>query len=577
MNVARITPLSLPVDQTVEIPGSKSYSLRALFIAFLCENDIKLSNLLKSDDVAAMQNCLDTIKSKRLDLNAKESGLTARFITALACITPGTQTISGKSSLQKRPIRDLVDALRSLGAEIDYMDKDGFLPLTVRSFDLPNDQVKIPGNVSSQYLSSLLMIAPILKNGLTIEVIGDQISKPYIGMTIGIMNDFGVKVENRNYKKYIIKPQKYIAREYFVESDYSSAGYFFAVAALANSRITVSNLNPESKQADINLLPILEDMGADVQKNKNSVTVIGRGLKPTLVNMENCPDQAMTIAVLAAFAKGKSHISGIGSLRIKETERIKALENELAKMGIKTESTEDSLTIYGGEPKPANIDTYGDHRIAMSFAVAATKLNNLGIFNPESVNKTYPGFWEELRKITPDDIAKQSYKNIVLIGMRGTGKSSVGRMLAKKLGMRFVDVDQFIESENAVNIKQAVKKKGWEYFRGLENQAIKMLTKRSNTVISTGAGAILSESNVRLLRSNNLVFMLKAEPKILSKRITKYDKLPALTKHKSVHDELDEVWQERKNKYYSSCDFIIETENLSLESVVSEIIDKIDK
>lgn len=576
MQIAKIGKINKPLKALVDVPGSKSYSLRALLISYMAESDFEINGLLASEDVSAMKQCIKGLKNKNVSLNAKDSGLTARFIIALSCITSGTQVISGSKGLSKRPVKDLVSALTSLGAEIKYLQKEGHLPVRISSSNFSSDTVNLSGEISSQYLSALLLVAPCLNNGLTINIVDDLISKPYVDMTIDIMQHFGVSVKNYKYKKFEISPQKYQAKNYTVEGDYSSAGYFFALAALNKSEITVKNLNVKSKQADYNLLNILEKMGAKVIKNDNSITVTGKELKPVNINMENCPDQAMTIAALAAFCEGESKISGIKSLRVKETERIKALENELSKMQIQTSSTDDSLTIHGGKPQPANIDTYKDHRIAMSFSIAATKLDNIKIINPSTVNKTFPGFWNELNKITTVSQEQFEFKNLVIIGMRGTGKSTVGKILAKKLNFDFVDVDDFIETKNQINIKETVKINGWEYFRDLESEAIKYLSSKQNLIISTGGGAILRPANVFELRKNSITFMLKANPEALAKRISRYGKLPSLTDFNSVEEELKHVWNERKKSYYSSCDFIIDSEIASPKSVANQIIAKIE-
>lgn len=551
-------PINRPITATVSVPGSKSYSLRALIIAALCEDGFEIHNLLDSTDVSAMQNSLLEIKDQKSNLYVNESGVTARFLAALACVTPREQTIDGAPGLKQRPIADLVEALRQLGANIKYLEKDGFLPISVSSADLSGSKVNVGGNISSQYLSALLLIAPGLKNGLEITVDGEQVSKPYIDMTLDIMKHFGVEVVRQNYQKYIVRPQKYIAKAYEVESDYSSAAYFYAINYLTGSKIEIKNLNPDSKQGD-----------------KKFIDLLKQGLRSSSFNAINYPDQAMTLAVLLAFKSGKSSISGVKSLRVKESERVQAMQNELAKMGIKTESTENSLTIYGGNPRATNIDTYGDHRIAMSFAVAATKLTRLSIFSPEVVNKTFPGFWDELGKLTEVKISELEYSKIVLTGLRGTGKSTVGKLVAKRLGMDFVDVDNFIETKHQINIKQAVQKNGWEYFRKLEAEAIEEITKKSNLVISTGAGAVMFDKNAKNLKDDSLVFMLKADPKILAKRISRYKKLPALTKHRSVLAELEEVWKQRKVRYYSVSDFIIDTDESDPKAVAAQIIAKI--
>ncbi|MDP3733567.1 MAG: 3-phosphoshikimate 1-carboxyvinyltransferase [Candidatus Daviesbacteria bacterium] len=385
----------------ISIPGSKSYTNRALFIAAMCGSKVKIKNALISDDTKAMMECLKILKTKRTlyNLNARLSGTTIRFILALSCLTPGEKIIYGEESLNKRPIEDLVSGLTQLGAKIEYVEKKGYPPIKVLSSKLNPGTVKIKGSISSQYISALLMIAPLVGT-VTIQVTGDQISKPYIDMAIDTMEKFGVKVINQNYKKYIVPGnQKYQAKQYLVEGDFSSAGYFFAIAALTKLTITLKNLNPYSKQADIKFLKILEDMGNKIKKGKNQITIFGKGIKPINVNMQDFPDSVQTLSVLCAFAKGVSKITGVKSLRIKETERVRALQKELAKMGIKTLSTKDSLTIFGGNPHGARIDTYNDHRMAMAFAVASCKIPDVIIQNPGVVSKTFPSFWKELKKI----------------------------------------------------------------------------------------------------------------------------------------------------------------------------------
>ena len=316
------------------------------------------------------------------------------------CIVPGVKKIFGEAGLNKRPIGDLVLGLKQLGAKIEYENQDRFPPIIVKSNKLQNGEVYLSGEVSSQFISALLMISPIV-DGVTIQVDGDQISKSYIDITIAMMSDWGVKVENYDYKKYVIPSnQKYIMKNYVIEGDYSAAGYFAAIAALTKSKIRIKNLNPHSVQGDRQFLTILEKMGNKITYRTNEVTIEGNCVKPVEVNMELCPDQAQTLAVLAAFAKGKSVLTGVRSLRIKETERIKALRKELGKMKIKTESpNNDTLIIFGGDPKPAEIETYNDHRMAMSFAVAGTILDGMVIKNPEVVNKTFPEFWKKLAQI----------------------------------------------------------------------------------------------------------------------------------------------------------------------------------
>lgn len=561
MDMASIEPLLNPAEATVKVPGSKSYSLRALLIAALCEEEVKINNLLESDDTRAMQSCLESLKSQRTDIDVKDSGLTARFITALACITPGEQTIDGSTSSQKRPIKDLVDGLRELGADIEYIAKEGFLPLKVTSSGLSGRKISLKGDISSQYLSALLLIAPGLKNGLLIEIDGMQISRPYIDMTIDIMDYFGVKVKNADYQSYSVKAQAYQPKDYAVEGDYSSAAYFYAINALTDSKIKVEGLNSDSKQADKKFVDFIKEAGGS--------------LKPIDIDMKDCPDQAMTMAVLAAFADGTSIINGIASLRVKETERVAALENELAKMGIKTSSTNDSLTIYGGKPSGARIDTYGDHRIAMSFAVAATKIPGLKIMNPKVVDKTFPDFWKELAKITNVQTTENNFSNILLIGMRGSGKTTVGKLLAERLGKKFIDMDIYLEEKHDKKVRDIVLENGWEHFRKVEAEACKVLSHEKNCVISSGGGIVLDQANMQLFRQDSTFILLKADPAILSSRIRTDKNRPELSTQPTLLGELDQVWDKRKDKYYKNSDFIVDTSGDSPKSIVNEIMDKL--
>lgn len=383
----QITPLSKPVNKTIAIPSSKSLTNRALILAALTKSKVKIINPLNCDDTKAMLDCLNTLskKSTLFNLNAKLSGTTVRFILALSCLVPGQKKIYADEGLNKRPIKELVEGLRQLGAEIEYLKEKGFPPVLVSSSTLKSGTLKIRGDISSQYLSALLMISPIVGD-IKIKVTSEQISKPYVDLTLDLMKKFGVFVVNKNYQEYFIKKQNYKATKYSVEGDYSSAAYFFAIAILTSSNITLKNLNPKSKQADLEFIKILEKMGSKI--------------KPLNVNMTNCPDQIQTMAVLLSFAKGQSKITGIKSLRIKETDRVAAIKAELSKMGIKTNSNENILTIEGGNPHGAEIKTYGDHRMAMSFAVAGLKIPGIIIKNPEVISKTYPNFWKDFRKIT---------------------------------------------------------------------------------------------------------------------------------------------------------------------------------
>ncbi len=419
MKQIMLSPLQHPVTKTIEIPGSKSYTNRALLMAALTDNPVTIKNPLFSDDTKAMIDCLKQlgieievtkniiivkgsitdIKENHYEINTDLAATVIRFLLPLLCVVPGSKILTGKEGLNKRPIGELVKGLQQLGAEITYVEKEGFPPIKITSSKLQTQVITVKGDVSSQFFSALFIIAPVI-GGLTIQVEGKQISKPYIDMTIDTMKHFGITVENNSYETYHISAgQNYSCDEYTVEGDFSSAGYFFAIAALTKSTITVKNVNPQSLQADKKLLPVLEQMGNEIQNGINEITIIGNGITPVYIDMIDFPDQAQTLAVLVAFADGESKLTGLESLHVKETDRLKATEKELNKMRINTKSSYDSLTIHGGNPETAIVDTYGDQRMAMAFAIAGAKIHEMKINDPDVVNKTFPEFWHKFRDL----------------------------------------------------------------------------------------------------------------------------------------------------------------------------------
>ncbi len=636
MKNLEIISLKKAISATVEIPGSKSYTNRALILAALTKNTVTILNPLKSDDTEAMIECLKTLginiienknlikvvgdigdlKDEEYKLNAKLSGTTIRFILALSCIVPGVKIITGEEGLKNRPISDLVNSLRELGAKIEYAENEGFPPVIVSSGHLSEKTVNINGEKSSQFVSALLMIAPVVGD-LKIEVSGRQGSKPFIDMTISLMEDFGVKVKNNKYREYFVKNMDYDIdssvyekNEYKTEGDYSSAGYFLAIAALTKSKLILKNLNSDSKQADIRFLEVLGKMGNKIVKLNNGIEIIGKGVKPLKINMEDFPDQVQTLAVLAAFANGVTEITGVKSLRVKETERVIALQNELKKMGIKTQAGENTLKIYGGNPKAGEIDTYGDHRMAMSFAVAGAKLPGMVIRNPEVVNKTFPEFWKKLEDIGIKIIkhvqdGNKKYKRIFLIGFRTTGKTTIGGILAKRLGMELLETDEIIIQNNKMTIDELTGNgTDWKEFRRQEHEIMKDLANKENILISTGGGMtvndILSdegktygELNEKLLNNleESIVILLTASNEVIEERIIKGNRRrgyprPILDQEtakrvrglkdeqlirKVVEDSMKAL-NARKEKYKRAADFVVDTGVLSVEESVDKIL-----
>ncbi|MDO8481481.1 MAG: 3-phosphoshikimate 1-carboxyvinyltransferase [bacterium] len=595
MKSIKITPLKEPTKARIAIPGSKSYTNRALLLAALTSGTVKIKNPLVSDDTHAMIACLrelgincsfkgeylevsgnlQSIANRAYNLNANLSGTTIRFILALACIIPGEKTIRGRGRLNERPIGHLIDGLRQLGASIEYVEKEGYPPVRVLSSSLKPGNVLMKGNVSSQFLSALLMIAPLIGE-VTIEVDGEQVSRPYIEMTIDAMRAFGVSASHENFARYVIRAQqKYTADSYKIEGDVSSASYFFAIAALSKSTFTLTNLNPHSVQADMRFLKILEKMGNVVEYGDDEITIHGTGVKALSVDMQDCPDQAQTLAVLAAFAPGTTTIKGIQSLRIKETERVAAVERELAKMGIRTESTPDTLVVHGGSPVPATVDTYGDHRMAMAFAVAGTSLSGMQINDPDVVSKTFPHFWEALQSVGVDLEFAYDNPNIVLIGMRGGGKTTVGRLLADILKREFVELDELIEKRVGMNIPAIVEKHGWEYFRDIESEIAQDVSAKHGAVISTGGGVIIRPENIAVLKENGFLIFLSTPVDILASRIEHDLNRPALTDAPSPEEEIKTVLAERKKLYEAVADLVIKTGNLTPTEKADIILQKL--
>lgn len=578
------------IQGNVSIPGSKSYTNRALLLAALSDKKISITGSLMSDDTEAMLSCLTAlgisletkdgviivhgsyrdVTAKEYRLNARLSGTTIRFLLPMLAFTPGTKFLTGDAGLNKRPIQDLVNALKSIGADIRYDGVEGYPPLCITGVSRPqNATCSVKGDTSSQYLSALLMTAPVC-GGFAVRIDGDLVSKPYVDMTLDTMKKFGVSTAYDAESKTYHAQGAYSAETYHIEGDYSSAGYFFALAGLMRATLTVENLAQESLQPDRKILDVLQAMGARVTSTDTAVTVMGAGIVPMEIDMLEFPDQAQTLAVIAAFARGKTVLKNIQSLRVKETERVKALETELGKMGIRTESTADTLTVYGGSPHPARITTYGDHRMAMSFAVAGAAIRGLEIEHPEVVEKTFPQFFNAMTQVGLVH-TNASDKHIFCIGMRGSGKSSVGKVLAQRLDRAFVETDELIVWNEGKSIPEIVSAHGWEHFRRLEHDALRGASIKEPAVISTGGGAVLKDEN-RTLISKGIVVWLDAPTEQLAARIRHDSNRPRLTTEQSLEQELDRVRDEREEYYESLADMTFGTHTMSIEEVVEAIV-----
>ena len=389
------------IHTTIQLPSSKSISNRALIINALGNGTHHPENLSDCDDTRVMIRALNDDK-ETIDIMA--AGTAMRFLTAYLSVTPGTRIITGTERMQQRPIQVLVNALRELGADIEYVANDGFPPLRITGRELRKDTISLPGNVSSQYISALLMIAPVLTNGLTIRLTGDIISRPYINLTLQLMNDFGVRAEWTDDHRLKVEPQAYHSIPFYVESDWSAASYWYQIVALSKeAEVTLPGLFKDSYQGDSQVAGIFRSLGVETIYKDKAVILKKNGKSVERLDYDfiNQPDLAQTFVVTCALLNIPFRFSGLQSLKIKETDRMAALITEMRKLGYILHETDGSVLSWEGErctteEHPA-IDTYEDHRMAMAFAPTCLALPEILINNPQVVSKSYPRYGEDLR------------------------------------------------------------------------------------------------------------------------------------------------------------------------------------
>lgn len=425
-----VRPLAQPVDATVTVPGSKSITNRALVLAALSDSTSRgctLHGALRSEDTEVMLDCLgrlgfevrcewergtvtvrrggsadyigddDWIPNGRADLFVGNSGTTIRFLTAMLALGEGTYRLDGIARMRERPIGDLLDALEQLGVDARSEFGNGCPPVVVNANGLRGGRVRVRANVSSQFLSGLMLACPFARGDTTVEIDGPLVSEPYIEMTIAVLQSFGLVVTAAGPGVYHIPGgQRHGLSGYAVEPDASSASYFLAAAAITGGTVGVRGLTAKSIQGDVRFLGILEDMGCTAYRGHDSIAITGGPLRGVDVDMNDISDTVMTLGAVALFADGPTTIRNVAHIRHKETDRIAALATELRKLGAEVEEREDGLTIT---PRPLTgcaIDTYNDHRMAMSLALVGLKVPGVVIRNPGCVAKTYPGFWQDL-------------------------------------------------------------------------------------------------------------------------------------------------------------------------------------
>lgn len=389
----------------IQLPASKSISNRALILHSLAHGNILPRNLSDCDDTMVMTRALDG-NPEHIDILA--AGTAMRFLTAYLSVTPGTRIITGTQRMQQRPIRILVDALRELGAQIEYVGNEGFPPLRITGTELEGGEISLAGNVSSQYISALLMIGAVLSKGLCLHLTGDIISRPYIDLTLQLMRDFGAQAAWTSEDCITVSPSGYTDTPFTVESDWSAASYWYqmmAIQAIPTSEIELFGLFAHSYQGDSRGAEIFARLGVHTEYTNRGVKLTKGGTPATRLDedMVNIPDLAQTFVVTCCLMDIPFRFTGLQSLKIKETDRITALITELRKLGYVVRSEQDSILLWNGERCPADetpvISTYEDHRMAMAFAPACLALPHIRIDEPQVVSKSYPAYWDDLQRI----------------------------------------------------------------------------------------------------------------------------------------------------------------------------------
>jgi len=405
---------------TVRVPGSKSLSQRALVAAFLAQGDSVIGNVLASQDTAyligglrelgaaitetedgiSVRGTAGQLRNSGRDLFLGNNGTALRFLTALVCLGKGRYVLTGEKRLCERPVGALADALKEMG--VDITARNDCPPVQINADGLPGGRVTLKNIESSQYVSALLLCAPYTKKGVDLNLTGSVVSTPYIGLTMDVMKDFGADIRQTGLYEYQVKPGKgYCGRQYHVEGDASSASYFYLAAALMKKTIRIEGISRQSRQGDIQLLNVFEELGCRVRSGETWLEIAGGNLVQGdfTFDLGDMPDMVPTLAVLAAFRDGQTVIDRVAHLRIKESDRLAAIVTELKRAGIDARELPDRVVINGGVMRPANIETYNDHRMAMCFAVAGLVVPGIRIRDQQCVDKSFPSFWEELNKL----------------------------------------------------------------------------------------------------------------------------------------------------------------------------------
>lgn len=589
----RVIPVPQPIKATVTIPGSKSSGARSLIGAALAEGVSTIRGLPRNDDIAVLRRALaklgvgieedeDTVivrgQGGRLvapggTIDIHRSGTALRFLLPLLAGSSGPETIlDGDTRLRERPIRPLIEALQSLGASIECA-ATGAPIAVVPQGPLAGGEITIDATVSSQFISALLLVAPLLRNGLVLKLRGSPVSAPYIDLTLEQMRRLGITVEllkNGSEIAYRVAPQTYCAGTHIVPPDASTATYFWALGALTNGEITVTGLDAGSRQPDMQVTMALAQMGCGLSGGRG-IAIGGRGtLRGITTDGSRFPDGALTVAAVAALATGETTIRGLKTLRVKESDRLAAMGELLTTLGIETSIDTDSITVRGGVPRGGRIRTHNDHRLAMIGAVLGAVTVGVEIEAPHVVRKSCPEFWALLRSIgvRTEWVAPPL---VSLIGFMGAGKSTVGALLGETLGVPVVELDDVIvKSAGARSISDIFRTAGEAEFRELEHRALQEVVEKlrgTGGVISTGGGVVERNENEALLCRSTTVVHLQAEFSTIETRLQNDTDRP-LWRDRARSRALFEM---RAPRYARLADMTVQTDGVAALEVAKTI------
>ncbi len=547
----QVPAMCVPLDAELTLPGSKSQANRAIVCACLSTGTSMIKNATPCEDVAVMvenlqklgfhlewinhetgllkiQGGIPKVSPGSAVLDCHNAGTALRFLTSVAALVPGTWTITGNAHMRRRPIHDLVIALRSLGVQIE--DTNGALPIVVHGGTMKGGKAELKADISSQYLTSLLLVAPCLPGGLTVSLTGPLASKGYVDLTKKVMADFGVAIEFKPGLCSVLESSYKPNDSYEVEGDWSAAGAWFVIEAITGSRINFTNLSRASEQSDRELPGIISTMCSSVGNMS--------------VDCSEVPDQLMNLAVLASFRTGVTTFTGGRNLRHKECDRLHVTAAEFKKVGIAIEEYEDGVIVTGAKmhvPRhPVTLDPHHDHRMAMCFAILGLRTGHVSISHPGCVKKSYPHFFADLDRVL------KCTKPIAIVGMRGAGKSSLARKLGSKLKLKVLDSDHLFQDQHGP-IRDFIAARGWPAFRQAEAEIIRDALQKKGIVLSCGGGAIETPEVRILLKDHAHTVWLKASEWNLIQRL-KSGKRPALTTL-PLDQEVKKLTEERAPYY----------------------------